>query len=258
MTVLELINVTKEYPVRRLKKPLFQARPTFRAIKKVNLTLKKGESVGLVGESGSGKSTLAKLVMKLESLTAGSIYVNGHHINDKNMNGRSLYKQLQIVLQDSSSSLHPKMCVRDILLEPIQNYFPNEQDVEQRCSILMNQVNLDSSFLRRYPHQLSGGQKQRVCIAKALAAQPTLIIFDESLVGLDQEAQLEMITMLKKIQEKQQISYVFITHDLHSTKLLCDRVAVMYKGEIVEIFSDWDVNQFQHPYSKLLFQTLMD
>jgi ABC-type dipeptide/oligopeptide/nickel transport system ATPase subunit len=255
--MLELRYVTKEYPLRARRKVFFKPNPRFKAVNQVNLTIKKGESVGLVGESGSGKSTLAKLIMKIESVTSGQILLNGQSILGSQMNDLKVYKQMQLVLQDSSSSLHPKMRVKEILEEPLRNYFPEEKTMwEATCLKLLQLVDLDHSFLSRYPYQLSGGQKQRVCIAKALAVQPKIIIFDESIASLDQPSQISIINMLKRIQKKQQISYLFITHDLKSTQQLCDRVMVMYQGELVETFSRWDSGQLTHPYSRLLFQTL--
>lgn len=246
MNLLELREVTKEYSTRR----------KVQAVRQVSLTLNKGESLGLVGESGSGKSTLAKLIMKLESLTSGEILLSGQSIHGRKMNELWIYKRIQLVLQDSSSSLHPKMRVREILQEPILNFFP-ERKVERDKWMLkwLSLVGLDESFLSRYPHQLSGGQKQRVCIAKALAVEPEIIIFDESVASLDEASQVSILAMLKHIQQNEQLSYLFITHDLPSMQELCDRKMVMYQGEIVEVFSHWDVQRLKHPYSRLLFQT---
>ncbi|WP_332630533.1 ABC transporter ATP-binding protein [Halalkalibacter flavus] len=259
MSLLELCYVTKEYPSRANIKTWFGANPKFKAVKEVNLSLNKGESLALVGESGSGKSTVAKLIMKLETVSTGQILLDGQSIYGKQMTDLAIYKRIQLVLQDSSTSLHPKMRVEEILKEPIHNYFQEQKaELERLVLKLLNLVGLDHSYLSRYPAQLSGGQKQRVCIAKALAVQPDLIIFDESIASLDRESQASIINMLKDIQKKEQISYLFITHDLESTKKLCDRVAVMYQGEIIEIFSDWDLRQVKHPYTRLLVHNLVE
>jgi ABC-type dipeptide/oligopeptide/nickel transport system ATPase subunit len=257
MILLELCHVTKEYPLRTRRKTWFKTNTSFQAVKQVNMTLHKGESLGLVGESGSGKSTLAKLIMKIEPLTSGQILLNGQPINGNQIDDLYIYKRIQLVLQDSASSLHPKMSVRTILEEPIHNYFPaQKRELDERCLKLLKLVDLDASYLSRYPHQLSGGQKQRVCIAKALAVQPEIIIFDESIASLDKSSQTSIINMLKGIQKKSQLAYLFITHDLQSTKEFCDRVAVMNQGEIVETFSVWDDQQLKHPYTRSLLQTL--
>ncbi|MGM0888652.1 MAG: ATP-binding cassette domain-containing protein [Bacillota bacterium] len=140
--------------------------------------------------------------------------------------------------------------------EPIRNYFPKEKNGEAQCIELLELVDLDATYLSRYPDQLSGGQKQRVCIAKALAVKPDIIIFDESIASLDSASQTSIVNMLKRIQKQEQLSYLFITHDLQSTHQLCDRVAIMYQGELIETFNQWDVEQLKHPYSRLLFKTL--
>ncbi|KKB37801.1 ABC transporter ATP-binding protein [Bacillus thermotolerans] len=255
--LLELRNVTKDYPLRPRRTSLFKKTPRFKAVNQVDLTIKKGEIVGLVGESGSGKSTLAKLIMNIEPVTSGKILLNGQPVHGKRMSDLTLYKQMQLVLQDSSSSLHPNMRVKELLEEPLRNYLRQEKTMrEATIRKLLKLVGLSPPFLSRYPHQLSGGQKQRVCIAKALAVQPDIILFDESIASLDHPSQMEILHMLKHIQKQQQLSYLFITHDLKSVQQLCDRVAVMYQGELVETFSRWDPDQLRHPYSRLLFQTL--
>ncbi|WP_332690498.1 ABC transporter ATP-binding protein [Halalkalibacter lacteus] len=257
MSLLELCYVSKEYPLRASRKTWYRTNPSFKAVKQVNLTLNKGECVAVVGESGSGKSTLAKLIMKLETLSAGKILLDGQAIHGKKMTDLAIYKRIQLVLQDSSTSLHPKMRVEEILKEPITNFFPEQKvEWEKMFFKLLKLVGLDHSYLSRYPHQLSGGQKQRVCIAKALAVQPDLIIFDESIASLDRDSQESIVNMLKHIQKKEQVSYLFITHDLQSAQTLCDRVAVMYQGEIVETFRNWDLRQLKHPYTRSLVHTL--
>lgn len=256
MSLLKLCHVSKEYPLRANRQTWFRSSETFKAVKQVNLSLNKGESLALVGESGSGKSTLAKLIMKIEPITSGQILLDGQAINGKQIKDINIYKRIQLVLQDSSSSLHPKMRVEEILKEPIYNYFPNKKDEwENMFLTLLRVVGLDRTDIIRYPHQLSGGQKQRVCIAKALAARPDLIIFDESIASLDRQSQAVIMNMLK-IQQDEQVAYLFITHDLQSTQTFCDRVAVMYQGEIVETFNKWDLTQMKHPYTRSLFQTL--
>jgi ABC-type oligopeptide transport system ATPase subunit len=255
VSLLQLSNVSKEYKV-RAKRGLFSKKSSsFKAVKEVNLRVGKGESLGLVGESGSGKSTLSKLIMKLESVTTGEIYLEGQPICGRQIKDLVLYKRIQLVLQDSSASLHPQMKVVESLYEPIRNFFPHEKAKwDDMLNRVIDLVGIDSSHLMRYPHQLSGGQKQRICIAKALAVQPDLIIFDESIASLEKASQEFIVRMLKDIQDKEQLSFLFITHDLYSAKQLCNRIAVMLEGEIVEVFEQWNVNELKHPYTRSLLK----
>lgn len=258
--ILELKNVTKAYPVRRRRKGWFNTRQSEQqAIQKVSLELRQGECLGLVGESGSGKSTLAQCILGLESLTSGEIWLDHQPIHTRRMKDIHLYKRIQLVAQDSASSLHPRMTIQDILMEPIRNYFPERKvralDI---CLFLLESVGLEADSLGKYPAQLSGGQKQRVCIARALAVEPEIILFDESVANLDTSTQSSVLEMLKRMQLERQLSYLFITHDLQSTRTFCDRVAVMVQGEIVEIFEDWDEELLKHEYTRALFQTLAD
>ncbi|MGQ3477236.1 ABC transporter ATP-binding protein [Paenibacillus sp. TY11] len=257
--ILELKNVTKAYPVRRRRKGWSSTKDSEQAVKQVSLELRQGECLGLVGESGSGKSTLAQCILGLESLTSGRIWLDHQPIHTGKMKDVHLYKRIQLVAQDSSSSLHPRMTIRDILTEPIHNYFPERKmralDI---CLSLLEAVGLEADSLEKYPAQLSGGQKQRVCIARALAVEPEIILFDESVANLDTATQSSVLDMLKKAQVERQLSYLFITHDLQSTRQFCDRVAVMVQGEIVEIFKEWDGDLLQHEYTRTLFQTLVN
>ncbi|WP_050183455.1 ABC transporter ATP-binding protein [Domibacillus robiginosus] len=252
--ILELEEVTKKYPKRT---GLFQKNISFTAVHSVSFSIAKGESVGLVGESGCGKSTLAKLIMNIDFPTSGCIRVNKKLI-EKKTHDRAFYKQIQLVLQDSSSSLYPGMCVREIIEEPVRNFF-GLKGKNSLASVkrLLELVGLDDSFLRRFPHELSGGQKQRICIAKALAVQPDLIIFDEAVASLDPPAQREIIHMLKNIQKQKGLSYLFITHDLRSAHQLCSRIMVMYQGKIVDTVKADNHQPPVHPYARLLFQSLL-
>ncbi len=257
VSLLQLCNVSKDYPVKGRKRSLLRE-PVCKALKQVNLTVEKGECVGLVGESGSGKSTLAKVIMKLEPLSSGEIFLESQPISGKQCQDKEFYKRVQLVLQDSSATLHPKMNVKESLMEPLKNFFPRER--EKWLDMLMKVVELvalDERLLTRYPYQLSGGQKQRVCIAKALAVQPKLIIFDESIASLDSDSQASIIKMFQLIQEEEEISFLFITHDLQSTKQFCNRIAVMYEGEIVEQFTKWDKAQVKHPYTRSLMEAFI-
>ncbi|WP_338555287.1 dipeptide/oligopeptide/nickel ABC transporter ATP-binding protein [Paenibacillus sp. KS-LC4] len=260
MIVLELRQVAKFYPLRLLRRrgglKARDGKASVQAVKQVNLALHLGETLGLVGESGSGKSTLARLIMKLETLSSGQILLGGQSIHEPHMKELHLYKRVQLVLQDSATSLHPRMLVKEVLAEPMRNFDAlRPLEIREASVQLIRAVGLDESFLEKLPHQLSGGQKQRVCIARALAVRPALIIFDESLASLDPLSQASIVAMLQQIQRGQELSYLFITHDLELARRLCDRVAVMYQGEIVETFSQWEEGALKHPYTQALFAT---
>ncbi|ALP36908.1 nickel ABC transporter ATP-binding protein [Paenibacillus sp. IHB B 3084] len=257
--ILELKQVTKAYPVRKRRKGWSKTQDTEQAVKQVSLELQRGECLGLVGESGSGKSTLAKCILRLEPLTSGEIWLDDQPIHIGRIKDIHLYKRIQLVAQDSSSSLHPRMTIRDILEEPICNYFPERKaQALNICLSLLESVGLTADCLEKYPSQLSGGQKQRVCIARALAVEPDIILFDESVANLDTTTQSSVLDMLKRAQVERQLSYLFITHDLQSTRQFCDRIAVMVQGEIVEVLKEWDEDLLQHEYTRTLFQTLAE
>ncbi|SDH71275.1 ABC transporter ATP-binding protein [Alteribacillus bidgolensis] len=254
MSLLELVQVTKEFPFRPRKHLWWKKAGRFQAVKQVSLQLNQGECLGVVGESGSGKSTLAKLIMNLVPVTKGDILLNGCSI--RQMKDLEVFKRMQLVLQDSHSALHPKMSVREIIQEPLLNFFPGENiKREATCLQLMEMAGIDKNLLDRRPYQLSGGQKQRVCIARALAVKPDVIIFDESIASIDQEAQQSILNRLKYIQAQENVAYLFITHDIETLKEFCQRVAVMYEGEIIDIFEEWKISQLTHPYSRLLLET---
>ncbi|UOE94842.1 dipeptide/oligopeptide/nickel ABC transporter ATP-binding protein [Alkalihalobacillus sp. LMS39] len=254
MTLLQIKNVSKVYPVRKRKIRGVKQQNYIDVLKNINMTVERGESVGIVGESGSGKSTLAKVIMNMERAKVGNVFLHNREVSL--MKDLEIYKSMQLVLQDQSQSLFPKRKVEDILREPLQNYFPSKTSTwhNERIKTLLELVNLEPSYLQRFPGQLSGGQKQRVCIAKALAVEPELIIFDESIASLDQQSQQEITQMLQEIQQREKCSYLFITHDLDSARQLCDRIVVMYKGEIVEMFKKGEEHKMTHPYARLLFQ----
>ncbi|MGG4146999.1 dipeptide/oligopeptide/nickel ABC transporter ATP-binding protein [Paenibacillus algorifonticola] len=261
MIVLELRQVTKAFPLRLLRKRRgLKAKDgitAVQAVKQVDLTLRRGETLGLVGESGSGKSTLARLIMKLETLSSGQILLGGQSIHGHHMKDLQVYKSMQLVLQDSASSLHPRMPVKEVLAEPMRNFGAKRPlEIRVLSEQLIRAVGLDESFLDKLPHQLSGGQKQRVCMARALAVRPEVIIFDESLASLDPLSQTSIVAMLQQIQRQQELTYLFITHDLALARQLCDRISVMYQGEIVETFSEWEEGRLKHPYTRALFATL--
>jgi ABC-type glutathione transport system ATPase component len=200
------------------------------AVNAVDLDLHRGETLGLVGESGSGKSTLARLLMLLEKPTAGTISYWGADTSTlSRKRTRALRRRVQIVLQDPYSSLNPRMTIGQIVKEPLDIH-----RLSGDVGALLEQVGLDPTLTRRYPHQLSGGQRQRVVIARALAVQPEVLVCDEPVSALDVSVQAQVVNLLDRLQRELGLAYLFIAHDLAVVRRLADRVAVMYEGEIVE------------------------
>jgi oligopeptide transport system ATP-binding protein len=210
---------------------------TVRAVDGVNLSIEKGEILGLVGESGCGKSTLSRTVMQLLRPTAGSIILNGEDLAQlppSEVRKRRL--DFQMVFQDPYASLNPRMTVFDTLAEAIKQRHKNVKGeaLAERVATLMKTVGLDPRFQKKYPHEFSGGQRQRIAIARALAPEPKLIIADEPVSALDVSIQSQILNLLKKLRAELGLTMIFITHDLGVVRYLADRIVVMYKGKIVE------------------------
>ena len=210
---------------------------TIRAVDGVNLSIEKGEILGLVGESGCGKSTLSRTVMQLLRPTAGSIILNGEDLAQlppSEVRKRRL--DFQMVFQDPYASLNPRMTVFSTLAEAIKQRHPGVggADLAARVAKLMETVGLDPRFQKKYPHEFSGGQRQRIAIARALAPEPKLIIADEPVSALDVSIQSQILNLLKKLRAELGLTMIFITHDLGVVRYLADRIVVMYKGKIVE------------------------
>ena len=225
------------------------------AVNGVSFTIEAGESVGLVGESGSGKSTIAQLLVRLQEPTQGKIRFKGQdvtHISGRKF--RPLRKQIQMVFQDPSMSLNPRMTVEKALTEPLRAHdIVPKNDRLERVLQLMEQVNLDPSFLNRHPGQLSGGQKQRVGIARAIATHPEFIVLDEPTASLDMSIRIQILSLLQNLQMELEMAYLFISHDLSTVRSLCSRVMVMSGGEIVEQGTVERIFDFpQHPYTQAL------
>jgi oligopeptide/dipeptide ABC transporter ATP-binding protein len=235
--------------------PRAARRGALRAVDGVSFELQPGETVSLVGESGCGKTTTAKLILRLEDVSGGKIFLRGREVQD--LRGQALreyWHSLQAVFQDPWSSLNPRMRVGDIVGEPLlANHRLKGRQLSERVEQLLVDVGLDPGIARSYPHELSGGMRQRLAIARALSLQPALIVLDEPVSALDVSIRAQVMNLLKDLQDRLGIAYLLIAHDLATVRYLSHQVAVMYLGQIVE-FADGEVlfTHPQHPYTQAL------
>jgi oligopeptide/dipeptide ABC transporter ATP-binding protein len=229
------------------------------AVDGVSFTLGKGETIGLVGESGCGKTTTGLAVLRLIEPTAGEVTFQGMSISNINKSRlRSLKREMQIIFQDPYSSLNPRMTVNQIIGDPMEIHGMYKGDKRKdRIAYLLEKVGLTPEQGRRYPHEFSGGQRQRIGIARALALNPQLIIGDEPVSALDVSIRAQIINLLIDLQEEFELSYIIIAHDLAVVEYICDRVAVMYLGKIVEMASYRDLYRNpKHPYTQALMSAI--
>jgi ABC-type glutathione transport system ATPase component len=246
-----------------------KARGEVRAVDDVSLDIHSGETLGLIGESGSGKSTLGRLILRLIEPTSGSILFEGRDLLTAGSGEmRHLRRDMQIIFQDPFASLDPRFRVEDVIAEPLRIHGIHAQDgagssrsLRQRGKIrgqvieLLRAVGLDESALRRYPHEFSGGQRQRIGIARALALRPKFIVCDEPVSALDVSVGAQIVNLLAQLQRDFGLTYLFISHSMPVVRYLATRIAVMYKGKIVEI-ADTDVitGRPAHPYTRSLLE----
>ncbi len=234
----------------------FQKKREVRAASDVEIRVRRGETLGIVGESGSGKSTVARCIARLIQPTSGGILVS--NIDIANLRERQLRphrKHCQIVFQDPYRSLNPRRSVGASIIEGPINFGQSEADAIAKARDLMNLVGLSPDALDRYPHQFSGGQRQRICIARALAMEPEILIADEAVSALDVSVQAQVLDLLDDVRKKFDLAVLFITHDLRVAAQICDRIAVMQNGVVVEHGKTADIfADPQHSYTKALFE----
>ncbi|MCO5223452.1 MAG: ATP-binding cassette domain-containing protein [Thermomicrobiales bacterium] len=254
-SLLRVESLKKYYPIRT---GMFSHK-MLHAIDGVSFEIERGETVGLVGESGSGKSTVAKCATMLEAPTAGAIEFHGSNLTTLSFNEMTRARSaLQMVFQDPYDSLNPRRTVGQTVLEPIKIHkVASGQVAKDRVAELFERVGLRPEHMARYPHQLSGGQQQRVGIARALATNPELIVLDEPTSALDVSVQAKLLRLLKGLQREQQLTYLFISHDLSVIGYLSDKVAVMYLGQIIEFGPTKQVfSRPRHPYTMALMSAI--
>ncbi|MCQ4085450.1 ABC transporter ATP-binding protein [Saccharibacillus sp. JS10] len=243
--VLEVEGLRKVYPTRSGK--------DFTAVDGVSLFLGKGETLGIVGESGSGKTTVAKMIAGMIPTTEGQMRLNGKTL-DRASRPREDKRNVQYIFQDPVSSLNPRLKVRDLIAEPLKLYFKlSGKDIDTRVDQLLNDVGLPLEYRSRYPKELSGGQCQRVGIARALAAEPSIIVCDEPTSALDMTIQSQILELLKALQRSKGVSYLFIAHGLEVIYSISHRVMVMKEGVVVEEGETADIfHRPQHMYTQSL------
>ena len=250
MNLLEVKDLTKTYKINRA----FRSPLQLQALRGVSLFVKPGETLAVVGESGCGKSTLAKVLMKIEEKTAGEAWIDGQEIGQ--MTSKKLPSHLQMIFQDPYSSLNPRKKIADIIAEPLLIAGKSSAEIKAAVENVASLVGLRPEILKRYPHMLSGGQRQRIGIARALVTRPKLIVCDEPVSALDVSVQAQVLNLLLDLQTQQNLSFLFISHDLGVVKFLAHRVAVMYLGQIVELATrDELFADPLHPYTQLLLSS---
>ena len=256
--VLQVENLTMHFFEKKswFKKSV----PTIKALDGINLTIKKGEIVGLVGESGCGKTTLVKAILQLIKPSSGKIILNGMNLPDlSKMAMRSIRKDLQIVFQDPYGSLNPRLTIGAAIEEPLKVHgiFKNQEQRKNRVLELLDKVKLQPEHFNRYPHEFSGGQRQRICIARALALNPSFLIFDESVSALDVSVQAQVLNLLNDLRLEFGFTAIFISHDLSVVRYISDRILVMEKGKIIEAGNSDDIwFSPQNGYTKKLISAI--
>lgn len=246
--------------VRNLKKYFKTPRGILHAVDDISLTIEKGKTLGIVGESGCGKSTTGRVVLRLLEPTSGQILFNGTDIAKlKKSQLHKMRKEMQMIFQDPFSSLDPRKTVNQIISEPIIEYkiIKDKTDLEKRVLELMETVGLAERLINTYPHELDGGRRQRVGIARALAMEPQFIVCDEPVSALDVSIQAQILNLLKNLQKKMELTYIFITHDLSVVNYFADDIAVMYLGQLVEKAPAEELfANPAHPYTKALLSAI--
>ena len=256
--LLQVNDLKKHFPVRGhlLKRDASRVY----AVDGVSFEIARGETLSLVGESGCGKSTVGRAILRLFDITAGQVVLDGQRIDDLSPDRlKQMRRRVQVVFQDPFSSLNPRLRVRAILAEPIRNFglAKSSAELEAKVAGLMDTVRLPRDALDRRPHEFSGGQRQRICIARALAAEPDLIVCDEAVSALDVSVKAQIVNLLQDLQREFGLALLFISHDLAIVEHMTHRIAVMYLGKIVEIAAREQIFASpKHPYTKALLSAV--
>jgi oligopeptide/dipeptide ABC transporter ATP-binding protein len=255
--LLEVTDLVKHFPIRGgglVRRTVAEVQ----AVSGISLSLAPGETLGLVGESGCGKSTTGRAILQLQRPTSGSVRFEGVELTElSNRQMRPVRRNLQIVFQDPYASLNPRLPVNDIILEPLKVHHMSNGSGKDRVAELLRLVGLNPEHGNRYPHEFSGGQRQRIGIARALALDPKVIVLDEPVSALDVSVQAGVVNLLEDLQDRLDLAYLFVAHDLSVVRHISDRVAVMYLGKIVEIGTrDQVYGGPAHPYTQALLSAV--
>jgi peptide/nickel transport system ATP-binding protein len=256
-TLLAVHDIKKHFPVRG--SPFWRGRRVH-AVDGVSFHIDRGETLSLVGESGCGKSTVGRAILRLFKLTGGQVELDGVRIDRMGAAAlQPLRRRIQVVFQDPFSSLNPRLRVRDLLAEPIRNFdlAASAADTASRVDVLLDKVRLPRDAAGRWPHEFSGGQRQRIAIARALAAEPDLIVCDEAVSALDVSVKAQIVNLLQDLQQELGLALLFISHDLAVVEHITHRVAVMYLGRIVELAPKRQIFAApKHPYTQALLSAV--
>ena len=256
--LVEIKNLNMKYAIKSDFVQLGTNKEFIQALKNINLDINKGEILGLVGESGCGKSTLGKSILKLIEPKGIVLYEGKNILEMKNTEIKDFRKKAQMIFQNPYSSLNPRMTIFSILREPlIIHGIRDKKEIAKKIYRIIELTGLTKDDLKRYPHEFSGGQRQRIAIARALVLEPQFLIADEPVSALDVSIQAQIITLLKELKEKLNLTILFISHDLGVVKYLSDRIAVMYLGDIVEIATSKELFETpKHPYTQALLSAV--
>ena len=255
--LLETKNLSKYFTG---KKGLLNRQPAqVKAVDHVSLTVNKGETLGLVGESGCGKSTLGRTILRLIPATEGQVLYNGEDIltyDKKKM--WEMRRKLQIIFQDPYSSLNPRMTVYDLISAPLEVYkIGTKAERREMVEEILQEVGLDKQYLNRFPHEFSGGQRQRIGIARALILNPEFVVCDEAVSALDVSVRAQVLNLMRNMQQKKNLTYLFVSHDLSVVRHISDRIAVMYLGSVAEVAEKAQLySNPMHPYTKALLSAI--
>ena len=255
--LLETKDLSKYFTA---KKGLLNLQPSVvKAVDHVSLSVKRGETLGLVGESGCGKSTLGRTILRLIPATEGQVLYNGEDIltyDKKKM--WEIRRKLQIIFQDPYSSLNPRMTVYDLISAPLEVYrIGTKEERREMVEEILQEVGLDKQYLNRFPHEFSGGQRQRIGIARALILNPEFVVCDEAVSALDVSVRAQVLNLMRNMQQKKNLTYLFISHDLSVVRHISDRIAVMYLGSVAEVAEKAQLySNPMHPYTKALLSAI--